>query len=421
MMRKKGRARWGTVIVAVLLIGGLGLFTKTYLSSKSDASPAPVAAEPQAPAVVVQLLEQADLAIAREYIGRIEPIQTVSIRPQVAGEIAQVHFTEGSMVKEGDLLFTLDSKQYQATVDLRKADQTKAEANLQHATKYYNRLKASDKRSVSASDLESAENDVNQSRAAVAQAKASLRLAQIDLGYTKITAPITGRIGRAEYTKGNYVTPSVGQLASIVQVDPIRVSFSMPDRDYLEQIEAFKGSDKPVYNATITLPDGEVYAYAGERDYEDNVMNNRTGTITVTMRYKNDKGVLVPGTMVRVMTKPVETRVATVVPMEAVMADSEGDYVYLVDESNTVQQRRIKTGAEVGYMNEVLSGVEPGEKVIIRGLQSVRPNMKVKPSFLKAANEALTPAERAMESGYDLKTVVPVTSLSKGDTPKKES
>ena len=416
-----GKTRWGTMIVAVMLIAVLGLFTKWYLGRESTAYQVEGPTEPQAPAVVVQLLEQADLAIAREYIGRIEPIQTVSIRPQVAGEIAQVHFTEGSVVKAGDLLFTLDSKQYQATVDLRKADQTKAEANLQHATKYYNRLKASDKRSVSASDLESAENDVNQSKAAVAQAKASLRLAQIDLGYTKITAPITGRIGRAEFTKGNYVTPSGGQLASIVQVDPIRVSFSMPDRDYLEQIEAFKGSSKAVYNATIVLPDGEAYNYSGERDYEDNVMNNRTGTISVTMRFKNDKGLLVPGTMVRVTTKPVETRIATVVPMEAVMADSEGDYVYLVDENDTVQQRRITTGAEVGYMNEVLSGVVPGEKVIIRGLQSVRPNMTVKPSFLKAENEASTPAERAMESGYDLKTVVPGTNVSKGNTAKKES
>ena len=407
MSRKTGSIRWGTIILAFLLICGLGFVAKSYLGNGVTALEAEEPVAPQIPAVVVQTLQQADLAIAREYIGRIEPIQTVAIRPQVAGEIAQVHFTEGSIVKAGDLLFTLDSSQYQATVDLRKADLTKAEANLQYATKYHNRLKASDKRSVSASDLEAAENEVNQSKAAVAQAKASLKLAQIDLGYTKITAPITGRIGRAEFTKGNYVTSSSGQLASIVQVDPIRVTFSMPDRDYLEQIEAFTGSNKAVYRATITLPDGETYGYAGERDFENNTMDARTGTITLTMRFKNDKGALVPGTMVRVTTKPVDNKVATVVPMEAVMADSEGDYVYLVDESDTVQQRRIATGAEVGYMSEVLSGVEPGERIIVRGLQSVRPNMTVRPQLLDEGSGAQTPAERAKESGYDLKTFLP--------------
>jgi len=402
---RTGGGRKGTLLVALLLFVALGVFAKWYLGREVDASQASGAPQQQAPSVVFQVVEKADLALEREYIGRVEPIQTVSIRPQVAGEIAKVHFTEGSIVKAGDVLFTLDNKQYQATVDLRKADLAKAEANYKWATQYYNRLKASDTRSVSASDIEAAENQVNQSRAEIAQAKASLQLAQIDLGYTKITAPISGQIGRAEFTKGNYVTPSGGALASIVQIDPIRVSFSMPDRDYLERIEAFKGSNADVFETSITLADGTKYAPKGGRDFEDNAMDSRTGTITLRARFKNEGGVLVPGAMVRVTTKPVKAHVAVVLPMEAVMADSQGDFVYVVGADDVVEQRRVQLGAEVGYMREVLQGLEQGERIVVRGLQQAIPGAKVSAHPVRADGTAKSAAELAMESVYDVQPI----------------
>ncbi len=393
-----------TTIVAIVLIAGLAWFAKGYLGGGSDASQAQVAPAPQAPAVVTYTVERAELSIGREYVGRVEPVQTVAIRPQVAGEIATVHFTEGSAVKAGDLLFTLDSQQYQATVELRKADLAKAQANYDYAVKYYNRLKASDARSVSAADMESAENSVNQNKATIAQANASLKLAQIDLGYTKITAPINGQIGRAAFTKGNYVTPAGPELASVVQMDPIRVAFSMPDRDYLGRIDAFKSSAESVYETSITLPDGRVYPYGGARDFEDNVMDTRTGTITIRLRFQNDKGTLVPGTMVKVMTKPA-SHIATVVPQEAAMGDAQGDFVYVVTSQDVIERRAVAFGEEAGYMSEVLSGLEPGERIVVRGLQAVRPGMTVSSSPMHAEGEEVTPAEQAMASGYDLKAV----------------
>lgn len=402
--RRRGASKV-TVVVALLLIVGLAFFVSRYLGTESDASQAQTPAAPQAPAVVYYTVERAELSTTHEYIGRVEPVQTVSIRPQVAAEIATVHYTEGSIVKAGDLLFTLDSKQYQATVDLRKADLAKAQANHDHAVKYYNRLKASDKRSVSASDMESAENDVNQSKAAIAQANASLKLAQIDLGYTKITAPITGRIGKAEFTKGNYVTPAGGVLANIVQVDPIRVTFSVPDKDYLERIDAFKGSDKPVYKTSITLPDGSVYPQSGERDFEDNVMDKRTGTITMHLRFKNEKGILVPGTMVRVAAQPLQSHIADVVPQEAIMGDAKSDFVYVIADTNVVERRDVELGIDVAYMSEIKSGLKEGERVIVRGLQSVRPGIEVAAMPMKAEGETMSQAELAMESGYDLKLI----------------
>lgn len=394
----------GRIIVAIILIGVLAFFVKSHFGNDAQPGQQEQAQQqqPQAPSVVLHVIANADLAASREYIGRVEPIQTVSVRPQVAGEISQVHFKEGSIVKAGQLLFTLDSKEYQATVDLRKADLAKVQADYDRALKYYNRLKSSDRRSVSASDLDTAESETLQARAAIDQAKASLRLAQINLGYTKITAPITGQIGKAEFTKGNYVTSAGGALTSIVQVDPIRVSFALPDKDYLEQLEAFKASNSSVYNATIRLADGSSYPFSGQRDFENNMMDAQTGTMTMRLRFKNDKGLLIPGAMVRVLTRPVKSHVTPIIPQEAILADSQGDFAYVIDENNIAHQRRITLGAEIGTMREVLSGLTAGDKVIRSGLQSVRPEMPVNPAPLRDQDEEKTPAERAMESGYDL-------------------
>jgi RND family efflux transporter MFP subunit len=406
IIRNRG-SRVGTFIVTILILAGIGYFVRPYFMGGPEGQTAPQQA-PQAappPSVVLYAAENVDIAVGHEYIGNVEPIQSVAIRPHVTGEILSVHFKEGSMVKEGNLLFTLDAKQYQATVDLRKADIARAEANLDRASKYYARLKSSDSRSVSATDLDFAANDVLQGKAEVAQGKAALKLAQIDLDYTKIKAPISGRIGRALFTKGNLVSPSGGVLAEIVQLDPIRVSFALPDRDYLDQMDVFKATGGSVYDTTIRLANGSLYPMKGERDFEENAMNEDTGTMTMRLRFDNAAGMLVPGEMVRVEAKPSTPHVAPVIPQEAIMTDAQGDYVYVVDGSNVAHQRRVSLGVAIGSSNEVLSGLEAGERIIVRGLQSVKPESPVNPAPARGADDAKTPAERAMESGYDLEAV----------------
>jgi RND family efflux transporter MFP subunit len=316
--------------------------------------------------------------------------------------IETVHFKDGSIVKEGEPLFSIDKRQYQATVSLRKADLSKAQAGLSRAAQYNERMKAADKRSVSASDLDFAANDVLQSKASIEQARAALQLAQIDLDYTKVAAPISGRISKAEATKGNYVTPAGGPLAAIVQINPIRVAFAMPDRDYLEQRETFGASLEAVYDTTLVLADGSVYPHKGERDFEDAAMDEKTGTIMMHLRFSNADGILVPGSMVRVSTKPMKSHVSAVVPQPAIMSDRAGDYVYILDENDVAHRRDVTLGAEIGTTREVLSGLAAGDKIILRGLQNVRPEAPVKPSFLTGEGVSKSPAELAMESGYDL-------------------
>jgi RND family efflux transporter MFP subunit len=402
-------------IAAVAFMIAIAFFAKPYFSGKLDietnriseaAETGGAPAEPPAPPVVGHVVVKADLAIGHEYIGKVESIQTVQIKPRISGQVETVHFKEGSVVKEGDMLFTLDSAQCQATVALRKADLAKAEANLARSVKYNERLKAADKRSVSASDLDIAASEVLQNRAAVDQAKAALKLAQIDLSYTKIKAPITGRIGRALATRGNYVTPAA-ELATIIQTDPIRVSYAIPDRDYIDQIDAFRSSDDPVYNLSIFLSDGTLYESGGQRDFEDNTIDTMTGTITLRRRFENGNGTLIPGSMVRVSAKPVKIHIAPILPQEAVMSDIQGDFVYVIGEGDVTDRRNVDLGAEIGTSREVVSGLEAGEKVVISGLHNVRPGSRVRPSYISSDESSMSPADLAKKSGYDLPSVVP--------------
>ncbi|MDR3279780.1 MAG: efflux RND transporter periplasmic adaptor subunit [Synergistaceae bacterium] len=394
--------------IAILVV--LTFLTKSYfakgmapaLGAEAETS-APQA--PSAPSVVGYIVENADLAVAREYIGRVEPIQTVFLMTQVPGQMDTVHFKDGSMVKKGDLLFTIDDKQYQANVSLRRADLAKANAALSRASKYYERLKTADKRSVSAMDLDTATSDVQQCKAVVEQAKAALTLAQIDLGHTKITAPISGWIGKVEATRGNYVSPAGIPLATIVQLDPIRVSFSVSDRDYLEQIEALRASKAAVYETTIKLADGTEYPLKSERDFEDKVMNEQTGTIKMYLRFKNSESVLTPGSMVSVNTKPAKSRVAPVIPQEAVVSDGSGDIVYVIDDADVARVREVSLGVEIGTTREVISGLAAGERIVMSGTQNVRPDMLVKPNYPSTSEEDRSPADLAKQSGYDLPAV----------------
>ena len=368
------KSPWVKIAAAVVVIAVVFFGYRAW----KDGSSQPVQQAAAEPVVIVKQVEKFDASsVPSEYVGRVESIQSVSVKPQISGEIAKVCFKEGSVVKAGQLLFQIDPKQYEATVQLRKAELQQAEANLVTAEKYYKRVTAASERAVSATDRDTAEGNFLQAKAAVAQAKAALKLAQIDLGYCRITSPITGKIGRALYTKGNYVTPQITELASIVQMDPIRVSYPLPDRDYLDQLSLFK-EDGSVYNTSLILSNGEKYNVPGKRDFENNRVDQTTGTIMMRLRFANKDGMLIPGEMVRVFTKPVKSHIVNAVPQTAVMADEQGDYVYVINADNTARQARVTLGREFGELREVTSGVEAGENVAVAGLQRLRPGAKVR-------------------------------------------
>lgn len=373
--RKK--AGWLKIVVAVAVAAGALYGYKAYIGAKAQA-PAQTQAQAAEQLVSVKPVVRTDASQkASEYVGRVEAIQSVLVTPQISGEVARVCFKEGSMVKAGQLLFQIDPLSFQAAVEQRRAELEHAKATLDAAEKYFARVQNAEERAVSAAERDNAESAALAGRAAVAQAKAALRLAEINLGYTRVTAPITGKIGAANFTKGNYVTPASGPLATIVQMDPIRVSYTMPDKDYLDQLASFK-KNGTVYNTKLILSNGAEFNAQGERDFEGNEVDTSTGTITMNLRYANGEGTLIPGSMVRVRTKPLKSDVVTAIPQTAVMADQQGDYVYVIGSDDTASAVRVTLGRDLGELREVTQGLAEGQKVATAGLQNLRDGMKVK-------------------------------------------
>jgi len=371
------------------------------------------------PMVVVETVRQEPVESASEYVGHVESIQAVDVCAQVAGYLDRVHFVEGSLVQEGDLLFTIQQAPYEARVALSEAafaqsranlegaradlDATKANldasrANLDRAEKYLRRLKNADERSIVQADLDAAESEVLQGRAqvkqcqaqielkktrivqieaAIQEAKANLDLARINLGYTEIQSPITGRIGKALVTKGNYVAPSTGRLARLVQVDPIRVLFSMSDREYLATTEQRVDSKNPPFKIQLRLPNETIYPAVGRWGYEDNEMDPATGTIAVRAVFDNPDGLLLSGQYVTVLIDESAPKVMPLTPQSAVLVNQQGHYVLVVDSENRAVARPITLGPAVGVKWGVESGLEAGETIIVQGIQKVRPGQAV--------------------------------------------
>ena len=379
----------GWLLTAACLLW-LGWMARTLAPQKATEEPlAPVAMMGGAggpPPVEVQAVEEVEVNLPNTYIGRVEPIQDVELRAQVGGYIKNVHFKEGSDVKAGDLLFTIDPEQYEARVAVRKAEIGQAEALLDRAERYLNRLERSDARAITQADLDTARSDVAQGRAAVKQAVANLALAEFDLKHTRIFAPIDGRIGRTVANVGDYVMPSLGALVRIVQMDPIRVAFSVTDKDYLKALEKI-GAERmeDALRIRYRLPTGTVSDVIGTRDFEDNTMSADTATMSVRARFSNPNGLLVPDGYVTVLVDFAQPPKAPVVPQEALLTDSEGRFVYVVDEAGIVQRRSVSTGAMADGRVALRSGVKAGERVVVRGVQKVAPG---KPVTLVSAKEA---------------------------------
>ena len=368
-------------IIGILLIGAVvGFFVKGMLPS----GPPPGMGMPgmgmgAMPPPAVRVLETAlqDASPMSEYIAKVEPIREVKLNAQVSGTITEVHFTEGERVAEGDLLFTIDPAEYEARVAQANAMLARTEATQDQADKYMKMVESADKRSVSQSILDTATASLAETKAAVMQAKADLKLAEIDLSYTQIHSPIAGRIGKALTTKGNYVTPGGSRLAEIIQVDPIRVVFAMPDSEYLTLVEELGEAERNVGSAHVRLPNGSILPQRGARDFEDNRMDPGTGTIAVHLRFANTNHLLVPDGYVSVMFRRHSADKKVVLPQSAILMDGDGPFVWTVDEANVAAQTRVTLGAMHGQDQVVETGIVPGQRVVVTGLQKVRPGAPV--------------------------------------------
>ena len=313
------------------------------------------------------------------FIGHVEPVRDVDLGARTSGYVTKVNFKEGSFVKEGDLLFEIDSESYEATVSFRKAELAQAAAEIERAERYLKRLNDSDVRGITQADMDKAKSDVAGGKARVEQAKASLLLAEIDVKHCRIIAPIDGKIGKTIANIGDYVAPSVGTLARIVQLDPIRVVFSVTDREYVgirEKIAEDKLNDE--LRLRIKLPTGTIPDLIGVRDFEDNEMSSTTATLPIRIKFDNKDRFLIPNSYVTVLIDAKTPAKYPVVSQSALMTDAEGELVYVIGDDGKAQKRRIKVGDIENGRVEIHTGVAAGERVVVEGVLRLTEGVKVR-------------------------------------------
>ncbi|MEJ2110059.1 MAG: efflux RND transporter periplasmic adaptor subunit [Acidobacteriota bacterium] len=331
----------------------------------------------EAPIVRVQEIVEKDVSQTKEYIGRVEAIDSVDLVARVSGYLESIAFVEGRYVKAGDLMFTIEKERFLAEIQSRKGSVAQIEANIVEAEKFLNRLKSAKRESVPEKDIESAQRDVDYFKAQLDSARAALDLAEIDLGYTNVRAPMSGRITIKHYSVGDYVGPNSGTIATIVQFDPIRVVCSMSEVEYLELMERTGSDPQKLFRPTLRLPNDTPYPRKGSWDFANTQIDASTGTISLRCRFPNPKGLLIPGGYVTAVLSAVKEEILPLVPQSAVVESRDGSYVFVVNENNVAEIRPIKKRSVLGTDWIVEQGLRAGETVITEGIQKARDGQAV--------------------------------------------
>src|SRR5690349_23197494 len=290
------------------------------------------------PAVLVQLAELRTMTKQAEFVGRAEALEKVDLRARVQGFLGPRLFKDGDEVKEGQVVFTIEKEPFEAAVDQRKAQLAAAEATLANADQQLARTaELTRKGNAPVAQLDQRTAEQGQARAAVLEAEANLRDAQIQLSYTEIKTPISGRIGRAAVSPGNLVGPDTGVLATVVQDNPMQVLFSVTQR---EMIEARDSEVTGKVRARVRLADGSLYGEKGRIDFLDVQVNPRTDGQIVRAMFPNPDDILTSGQTVRVIVEEKGGDKVLVIPETAIAIDQTGPYVFVVGVHNTIEQRR---------------------------------------------------------------------------------
>jgi membrane fusion protein (multidrug efflux system) len=365
------------VCLAALLASGCG---------QGEGDKQKPAAQNAAPAVMVtaQQPQVADVPIIIEYVGRVAAKENIEVRARVEGYLKERLFTEGAMVKQGDLLFVIEPRQYMENLKKAQAELTRQQALLGKAQVDFTRFEQLFKQgAVSRDEYDTKLTNQREITANLDSAKAAVETAERDLGYTKITAPISGRIGKALVNVGNLVGKGDNTLlAEISSTNPIYVDFSISERDYLEFVKAMqeRGDKKEEAHLTLTLilADDSVYPEKGVPDMAERAVDAKTGTLGVRGVFANPKGILKPGQFAKVRALIDERKGALLVPQRAIIDVQGSKSVYVVGPGDVVEAKAVTLGGSKDGSFVIDSGIGPDDRVVVEGVSKIRPGMTVK-------------------------------------------
>jgi membrane fusion protein (multidrug efflux system) len=342
------------------------------------------------PAVGVTAATRQAITQSSEYIARIQATNRVNLVARVAAFLDEVLFGDGAEVKKGQLLYRLEQGPFRADVQAKQASIAQFKAQLQNADLVLARAQALLKTPAGQqANVDVALANQQALKAQILGAEAQLQQAQINLDYTEIRAPIDGKIGRTAITVGNYVNPGIGTLVSIVSQDPMFVVFPVSTRTVIE-LQQRAGGKAGALLIRLRLPDGSLYDQPGRLDFIDNSVTGNTDTMVLRGTVPNPKRLLVDGELVMALLQDVQPTEALAVPRASVLADQQGDYVFVVGKDNKVEKRSVKLGQSTPALAAVTSGLNDGETVVVDGIQRVRPGLVVSPG--PAAQQVPPPA-----------------------------
>ncbi len=383
---------------AVRRMLGSALVVALFSLCLCTASPARAQQQPAAPpAVTTAQPVERKITEWDEFTGRFEAVDTVEVRARVSGYLTEVHFTDGQMVSKGDLLFVIDPRPFQHIVERLSAELASAKARLEFAQKDFERARPLAKNeNISEQVFQQRQRDLGEAEGALQSSQASLAAAELDLEFTRITAPLAGRISRKQVSVGNYVigdSSSSTLLTTIVSQDPIQLYFDISEADYLKY--ARLGKAAPSANlrqdptpVSLGLLDEKGFPHEGQLDFVDNRIDRATGSLRGRAVFPNPSGLFTPGLFARIRLAGSGEYLALLIPDGAVATDQTNRFVYVVADDGTVAYKPVTIGPIVDGMRVIKTGIAASDWVIVNGIQRARPGAKVTPQRSKLDGQA---------------------------------
>jgi multidrug efflux system membrane fusion protein len=371
-----------TLVIAGLLVVGASVAGNRYLHTSPNAASAAPAEQPVA--VTVAVVEPRQATLWDEFSGRLEAVDRVEVRPRVAGAILATNFTEGALVKAGDVLFTIDPAPYAAEVDKAQAQLEAAKARAAFASNELERgAQLVGNAIVTRRDYDQRDNGNREALANVKAAEATLQTAKLNLDYTQVRAPVAGRVGRIEVTVGNLVAAGSASpvLTSLVSVNPIYASFDADEEVVLQALQATadaSGQRGDLARIPVEMTVSGGTAAKGHIQLIDNQVNGQSGTIRVRAVFRNEDGRLIPGQFARVRMGQPKQQTLVLVDERAIGTDQDKKYVMVAGDDDRAAYRAITIGGNVDGLRIVTSGIKAGDRVVVNGLQRIRPGALLK-------------------------------------------